>query len=86
MLARAIPEIIPVRKQSTQNFRTNLVAQSPESGKLSGRFFGKERGVERENPFYRKKWVFSLHKVYQLFKADSSQSLGKNIFNWEKYI
>ena len=62
-------------------FRTNLPAQSPEGGKPFGRSFGKERGVERENPFYRKKWVLSLHKVYQLSKAELlPKSWGKSYF------
>jgi hypothetical protein len=36
-----------------------------------------------EKPFCRKKWVFSPHKGYQLFKADSSQSIENNLILME---
>jgi len=34
-----------------------------------GRSFGKEGSLRGENPFYRKKWVFSPHKVSQLYQS-----------------
>ena len=51
------------RELSIEIPKINFSAQSPETGKVFGRFFGKERGLERENPFYRKKWVLSLHEI-----------------------
>ena len=71
MLTRVIPNHqSQTRELSIEITKINFSAQSPETGKVFGRFFGKERGLERENPVYRKKWVFSLQIVYQLFKAE----------------
>ena len=57
------------------------VSQGLSETALDHLYFGKERGVRdklrdsQQFAFYRKKWVFSLHKFISFLKADSSQNM-----------
>ena len=66
MLARAIPEIIPARKQSTQNFRSNLYARVQRAASPLVVLLGK-REVWREKTRFIEKNGFSLSTQFNSF-------------------
>jgi hypothetical protein len=69
------------RKPKSPNNHNQLKMPRVQRPARSLVVFGKERGMERENPFNRKKG-FSLSMKFSSFsKLYSSQSLGKNKFN-----
>ena len=75
MLVRAIPNIIPVRKQSTQNFRSNLYARVQRAASPLVVLLGK-REVWREKTRFIEKNGFSLSTKFNSFSKLTPPGLG----------
>jgi len=71
MLARAIPDIIPARRNQPRKPKPTHFCPESRDRQVFGRFFGRLGSLRGRNPFYRKKWVPSPQKVYQLLKAEN---------------